>query len=101
MASSASCGRPDRPDHDPGLLLVGPAPPTVDAGDHLDPAKVAGVRTDRMTMSTYRSRTRASRFRSSSSSSSAEPQGARQTTLTGEPPRSAPREEPERQAARR
>src|SRR3954452_14162108 len=39
--------------HDPALLLLGPAPATPDAGDHLDPAKAVGLRTGRTTMSTH------------------------------------------------
>ena len=42
--------------HDPGLLLVGPAPPPANAGDHLHPAKAVGLRTSRTTMITHRSR---------------------------------------------
>ena len=42
--------------HDPGLLLVGPAAPPADAGDHLEPAEAVVVRTGRSTMSTHRSR---------------------------------------------
>src|SRR4051795_8056597 len=48
--------------HDPGLLLVGPAPATPDACDDLDPAKAVGLRTGRSTVSTHRSRTRTSRL---------------------------------------
>ena len=42
--------------HDPGLLLVGPAAPPTDAGDHLDAAEAVVVRTGRTTMITHRSR---------------------------------------------
>ena len=42
--------------HDPGLLLVRPAPPPANAGDHLHPAKAVGLRTSRTTMITHRSR---------------------------------------------
>src|SRR5689334_16313523 len=41
--------------HDPGLVLVRPAPAPADAGDHLEPAEAVGVRTIRTTSSTHRS----------------------------------------------
>src|SRR3954453_10521488 len=44
--------------HDPGLLFVGPAPPTANPGDDLHPAEDVGVRTIRTTMITHRSRAR-------------------------------------------
>ena len=63
-AESWSLWRPDALGHDPRLLLQDPAPAPADAGDHLDAAKAVGLRTGRSTMSTPRSRTRASRLRS-------------------------------------
>ena len=77
--------------HDPGLLLVGPAPAPADAGDHLEPAEAVVARTGRSTMSTHRSRARSCRLGPSSSSSSAGPQGAPQTTVTDALSRSEPR----------
>src|SRR3954452_5875164 len=69
--------------HDPGLLLVGPAPAPADAGDHLDAAEAVVVRTGDTTIITHRSRARSCRLGPSSSSSSADPQGAPLTTVTG------------------
>src|SRR5689334_1005595 len=72
-------GRVEALGHDPGLLLVGPAATPTDAGDHLDPAEAVVVRTSRSTVITHRSRACSYRLGPSSSSSSAGPQGARQT----------------------
>src|SRR3954452_14619365 len=75
-------GRVQALGHDPGLVLVRPAPAPADAGDHLEPAEAVGVRTIRTTMVTHRSRPVPLSPGPSSSPSSAGPQGARQTTLT-------------------
>src|SRR4051794_2105216 len=65
-----------------GLLLVGPAAPTPDAGDHLEAAKAFGVRTGGTTMSTHRSRARPHSSGSTPSTSSANLQGGPQTAVT-------------------
>src|SRR3712207_4563066 len=71
--------------HDPRLVLLRPAPAPADAGDHLEPAEAVGLRTSRRTMSTHRSKPDPLVSGPSSSSPSADPQGARQTTLTKKP----------------
>src|SRR5690349_22159197 len=65
-----------------GLLLVGPAAPTPDAGDHFEAAKAFGVRTGGTTMSTHRSRARPHSSGSTPSTSSANLQGGPQTAVT-------------------